>query len=81
MVCEGIHAELFILLAWTVEARAVLGMFLGLAYVAIGWVALHVAMNEITWMKKSGAAEMLEEEIGRSTRTHTDDRPNHERRS
>jgi hypothetical protein len=57
------HAGLFILLPWTVEVKAVLGMFLGLAYVAIGCVALHMAMNEKTWMEKSGAAEMLEEAI------------------
>jgi hypothetical protein len=35
---------------------------------AIGWVALHVAMNEKTWMEKSGAAEMLEEAIGPSNK-------------
>jgi hypothetical protein len=55
------HAGLFILLPWTVEVKAVLGMFLGLAYVAIGWVVLHAAMDEKTWMEKSGAAAMLEE--------------------
>jgi hypothetical protein len=62
------HAGLFILLPWTVEVKAVLGVFLGLAYVAIGWVALHVAMNEKTWMEKSGATEMLEEVTGRSNK-------------
>jgi hypothetical protein len=55
------HAGLFILLPWTVEVKAVLGMFLGLAYVAIGCVALHADMDEKTWMEKSGAAEMLED--------------------
>ena len=60
------HAGLFILLPWTVEAKAVLGMFLGLAYVVIGCVALHAAMDEKTWMEKSGAAEMLEEATGQS---------------
>jgi len=30
------HAGMFILLPWTVEVKAVLSMFLGLAYVAIG---------------------------------------------
>ena len=60
------HAGLFILLPWTAEAKAVLGVFLGLAYVAIGCVALHAAMDEKTWMKKSGGAEMLEEAIGQS---------------
>jgi hypothetical protein len=60
------HAGLFILLPWTVETKAVLGMVLGLAYVAIGCVALRAAMNEKTWMKKSGVAEMLEEATGQS---------------
>ena len=67
-----LHAGLFILLPWTVEAKAVLGMFLGLAYVVIGGVALHVAMDEKTWMEKSGAAEMLEEAIGRSNKDSPD---------
>jgi hypothetical protein len=60
------HAGLFLLLPWTVEVKAVLAMSLGLAYVAIGWVALHVAVKEKTWMEKSGAAEMLEEVTGQS---------------
>jgi hypothetical protein len=66
------HAGLFILLPWTVETKAVLGMFLGLAYVAIGCVVLHASMNEKTWMEKSGAAEMLEEAIGQSKRDSPD---------
>ena len=66
------HAGLFILLPWTVAVKAVLGMFLGLAYVAIGCVALHVAMNEKTWMEKSGAAEMLEEVTGQSNKHSSD---------
>ena len=57
------HAGLFILLPWTAETKAVLSVFLGLAYMAIGCVALHVAMDEKTWMEKSGATEMLEEAI------------------
>jgi len=62
------HVGLFLLLPWTVEVKAVLGVFLGLAYVASGCVALHVAMDEKTWMEKSGAAEMLEEAIGPSNK-------------
>ena len=60
------HAGLFLLLPWTVEAKAILGMFLGLAYVVIGGVALRAIMDERTWMEKSGAAEMLEEATGQS---------------
>ena len=68
-ICIGMllfHVGLFILLPWSVEAKAVLGMFLGLAYVVIGCVALRVAMDEKTWMEKSGAAEMVAEATGQS---------------
>jgi len=64
LICVGVflfHAGLFILLPWTVETKAVISIFLGLAYVAIGYVALRAAMDEKTWMEKSGVAEMLEE--------------------
>ena len=69
LICVGVllfHAGLFILLPWTVEAKAALGMFLGLAYVVIGVLALRAAMDETTWMEKSGAAEMLEDATGQS---------------
>ncbi len=66
------HAGLFILLPWTAETKAVLGMFLGLAYVAIGCVALHAAMVEKTWMEKSGVTEMLDEAIGQSNKDSPD---------
>lgn len=69
-----LHAGLFILLPWTVEAKAVLGMCMGLAYVAIGCVALHVTLQEKTWMKKSGATEMLKEAIGQSNKDSTSDK-------
>jgi hypothetical protein len=61
-----LHAGLFILLPWSVAARAVLGMCLGLAYVVIGCVALHAAMSEKSWMQKSGAADMLADATGLS---------------
>ena len=69
LICFGVllfHAGLFVLLPWTVEAKAALGMFLGLAYVVIGGVVLRAAMDERTWMEKSGAAKMLEEATGQS---------------
>lgn len=59
-----VHAGLFILLPWTVETKAVVGIFLGLTYVVIGGVALGAAMDEKTWMEKSGATEMLQDAIG-----------------
>ena len=71
LVCVGavlVHAGLFIVLPWTVKAKAVLGIVLGLLYVALGWVALHRAMKERTWIEKSGAAEMIEEATRPSTR-------------
>ncbi|MFH1983474.1 MAG: hypothetical protein ABIL58_16650 [Pseudomonadota bacterium] len=55
-----LHAGLFILLPWSVETKAVLGIFLGLAYMTIGSIVLHLSVDEKRWMKKSGVAEMLE---------------------
>ena len=60
------HAALFILLPWTVESKAVLGLFLGLAYAVIGYVTLRANINEKTWMEKSHVAEILEEAAGQS---------------
>jgi hypothetical protein len=68
-ICIGMllfHAGLFILLPWTVKAKAVLGLFLGVIYVITGGVALYVAMDEKAWMAKSGAAKMLEKITGQS---------------
>jgi hypothetical protein len=64
-----LHVGLFILLPWTLEAKAVLGMCLGLVYMAIGVWVLHVAMTEKNWLEKSGAIEMLETAL--STRENT----------
>jgi len=57
------HIGLFILLPWTVAAKAVFGMILGLVYMIGGGFALRAAMDEKTWMKKSGATELLQEAI------------------
>jgi len=46
------------------EARAILGMVLGLVYMVIGGLLLRAAMDERTWMEKSGAAKMLKEATG-----------------
>jgi hypothetical protein len=59
------HIGLFILLPWTVESKALLGMLLGLVYVAVGCFVLRAATNEKTWMEKSGVSEMLEDAAGR----------------
>ena len=67
LICVGLlllHAGLFILLPWTVGAKAVLGMFLGVTYVVVGGLALRAAMDERMWIEKSGAAKMIEEASG-----------------
>ena len=69
LVCTGLflfHAGLFVLLPWTVKAKALLGLILGLAYMVIGGFALRASMDERTWMEKSGATEMLNEATGQS---------------
>jgi len=66
------HAGLFILLPWTVAAKAGLAMVLGFTYVILGGLALRMAMDERTWMEKSGAATMLEEAIGQSGKNGSD---------
>jgi ABC-type proline/glycine betaine transport system permease subunit len=62
------HAGLFILLPWTLAVRAALAMLLGLVYVAIGSIMLHLAMAEKTWMDNSGVTELLEKATGRPNR-------------
>ncbi len=55
------HAALFILLPWTVESKAILGLLLSVAYVGIGYAVLHASVNEKTWLEKSHVAELLKE--------------------
>lgn len=59
-----LHAGLFILLPWSLAAKAGLGMVLGLVYVILGGVALRMAVDEKTWLAKSGAVDMLEDALG-----------------
>ena len=64
LICLGallFHIGLFFLLPWSMKAKAVLGMVLGLAYVATGIIVLRKALDEKTWIEKSGAAKMLAE--------------------
>lgn len=58
------HVGLFVLLPWTVKAKALLGMCLGLSYVICGGFMLRATMDEKMWMEKSGAAQMLDEVTG-----------------
>lgn len=61
-----LHAGLFILLPWTIETKAILGMCLGLVYMVSGGWLLCTAMAEKTWMEKSGAIEMLNDALSDS---------------
>ena len=63
------HAGLFILLPWTLKAKALLGVCLGLVYAACGIVMLRAVTDEKVWMEKSGAAKMLEDVTGGKNRT------------
>jgi len=58
-----LHIGLFILLPWTVEAKAILGLFLGAVYIGSGVFALRAVLDERTWMEKSGARKMLHDAI------------------
>jgi hypothetical protein len=58
-----LHVGLFILLPWTVEAKAILGLVLGAVYVGSGVFALRAVLDERTWMEKSGARKMLYDAI------------------
>lgn len=67
LVCIGtilFHIGLFILLPWSMEAKAGLGMVLGLVYMVGGGLMLRVGMAEKRWMEKSGAGKMLNEVVG-----------------
>ena len=69
LICFGtllLHAGLFILLPWTVQTKAILGILLGATYIVIGGIALRRAMDEGTWMDRSGATKMLEETMVQS---------------
>lgn len=69
LMCLGallLHVGLFVILPWSVESKAVLGMCLGLLYMAVGGIVLRAATNERTWMEKSGAVEMLKDATGQS---------------
>ena len=58
------HVGLFILLPWTLKAKALLGVCLGLIYVVCGVVMLRAITDEKIWMEKSGATQMLADVTG-----------------
>lgn len=59
------HAGLFVLLPWSLKAKAFLGMCLGLGYVIGGGFLLRAITDETVWMEQSGAAQMLEDVTGK----------------
>lgn len=69
LICTGVllvHAALFILLPWSVRAKAALGLLLGVTYLAAGVLALRAALSEKAWIAKSGAAAMLADATGQT---------------
>ena len=69
LICIGLvllHIGLFILLPWTIETKAILGMVLGAVYVVGGGLLLREAMDEKRWMEKSGATKMLRDSLDES---------------
>lgn len=64
LICLGVilfHVGLFLLLPWSLNAKALLGLILGLLYMSVGVVVLVIAMNEKRWMQKSGATALVAE--------------------
>lgn len=64
LICLGVlllHVGLFVLLPWSLTAKAVLGMSLGLLYILGGCLALRAAMDEKIWLEKSGVTALLKE--------------------
>jgi hypothetical protein len=60
------HVGLFVLLPWTLEAKAMLGMMLGLTYVLVGCVVIRMTLSEKNWIEKSGLAKWQREIAGKS---------------
>ena len=56
-----IHVCAFILLPWSVETKATIGLCLGLTYLILGSIILGVIMREKTWMRMSGAEQWMKE--------------------
>lgn len=63
-----LHAGLFLLLPWSLKARAVLALGLGLAYLLGGGLALRAALCERAWLERSGAAALLERALNPNSR-------------
>ena len=61
-----LHAGLFILLPWSMQGKAILGLCLGAGYVVAGGWGLCRAVDAKAWMIKSGAVELMEDAIGKS---------------
>jgi len=56
-----IHAALFLLLPWSIETKAWILLGLGLVYFLIPLVLVSLICSRRTWMKVSGAQEMVDD--------------------
>jgi len=56
-----VHMGLFVLLPGTLKAKAAFGIVLGMSYLLAGFLVLRAKTDEKLWVKKSGAATMLED--------------------
>ncbi len=61
-----LHAGVFVLLPWSVKAKALLALLLGAVYVTTGVAVLRAALAEKTWLERSGCMKMLDELTGPS---------------
>jgi hypothetical protein len=64
LICMGVllfHVGLFILLPYSLETKALLGLLLGITYVIVGSIAVSISLKEKAWMDRSGATAMLKE--------------------
>ena len=53
------HVGVFLLLPWSLTAKAVLALILGVLYALAGGLLLRISMTEKTWLERSGANGLL----------------------
>ena len=57
------HVGVFLLLPWSLTAKAVLALILGVLYALAGGLLLRAAMTEKAWLEKSGATNRVQDAI------------------
>jgi len=62
-----IHISLFILLPWSIETKAVVGLLLGVGYLLLGVLAIRITMSQRKWVAKSGIGDILKDVGAAST--------------